>query len=410
MRFLYFHQHFATPRGSGGTRSYAFARELVRRGHHVTLVCGRGGRGELDLPRDGTRGWRRGWIDGIEVVALPVEYSNHMGLARRLWAFLRFAVASLWVAVTEECDVVFATSTPLTAALPGVAARWLRGRRFVFEVRDLWPELPRAMGLRNPILISGMWLLEGLAYRSAHACIGLAPGIVEGIRRRSPRGRRIAMIPNGCDLDIFAPAGEAKCAIPGIPPGSFVAGFAGAHGLANGLDAVLDCARELRRRGEDRIRIVLVGDGSEKARLVGRARSEGLDHVHFLDPVPKTQLAGMLASMDCGLMVLANIPAFYQGTSPNKFFDYIASGIPVVINYPGWIADLVTTAPAGLAVEPGDAGAMADALQRLAQGDGVEAMRRGAMALAAERFSRDRLAGEFAAFVVGVGAGGDGQA
>jgi len=396
LRLLYFHQHFTTPDGSSGTRSYEFAKALIAKGHQVTMVCGRSDRSGLGLPFDASRGWFRGDIDGIDVIALPLAYSNSDGVARRLLTFLRFALKSVVIALRHDYDLVFATSTPLTAAIPGIFARWFRRKPFVFEVRDLWPELPRAMGMRNPVLLGGMWALEGIAYRSSVACIGLAPGIVEGIARRSAKDHPIALVPNGCDLDLFHPRLRSTLDIPGVAPGDFVAGFTGAHGKANGLDAVLDAAAELGRRGDAKVKILLLGDGSEKPRLMERARREGLGNVIFHPPVPKRRLAGLTASLGCGLMVLDNIPAFYRGTSPNKFFDYIASGIPVVNNYPGWLAGMIEDADCGVAAPPADACALADALQRLAaSGEDCARMGRNARSLAESRFNREVLAAKF---------------
>lgn len=214
MRVLYFHQHFATPAGSAGTRSYEFARALLARGHRVTMVCGAHAQSGLDLPFDAQRGWHRGEVDGIDVLSLPLPYANRDGVARRTATFLRFAAASAELALTLEADLVFATSTPLTAALPGLVAQAGRGLPFVFEVRDLWPELPRALGLRNPFLLGGMSALELAAYRAADTVIGLSPGIVAGIRRRASPRQRVVMIPNGADLETFHPsafAGPAPC-------------------------------------------------------------------------------------------------------------------------------------------------------------------------------------------------------
>ena len=162
MRLLYFHQHFATPRGATGTRSYEFARALIARGHTVTMVCGAHAQSGLELPYDRVQGWHRGPVDGIDVISLPLGYANRDPLFRRGWTFVRFALRSARLALTLEADLVFATSTPITAVIPGLAAKWLRGLPFVFEVRDLWPELPRALGLRNPFLLGGMSLLEFL--------------------------------------------------------------------------------------------------------------------------------------------------------------------------------------------------------------------------------------------------------
>lgn len=397
MRILYFHQHFATPQGAAGTRSYEFARALVARGHAVTMVCGAHAQSGLQLAWDPVARWSRGTVDSIDVISLPLAYSNRDGLARRGYTFAWFAARSLRLALTETYDVAFATSTPLTAALPGLAARWLRGKPFVFEVRDLWPELPRALGVRNPWLLGAMSLLEWAAYRGADACVGLSPGIVAGIRRRAPRGRAVALIPNGSDLELFHPRLRAPLALPGLASGDFVAGFTGAHGPANGLDALLEVAQELRRRGDTRIKLVFIGDGKEKDRLQAAAQAAGLDNCRFFDPVAKHRLGAITASLDCGLMVLKDVPAFYDGTSPNKFFDYAAAGIPIVNNYPGWLATLISETGAGVVVPPRDPVAFADALQALAA-DPDRCRRAGsaARALAEERFARADLAARFA--------------
>lgn len=393
MKVLYFHQHFSTPRGAVATRSYEMARRLLARGHQVTVVCGSYAPGKTGLTGPFVRGCRRGVVDGIEVVEFDISYSNSDSFPRRVVKFLVFAVRSISVALRERYDLVFATSTPLTAGIPGICARWVRGKPFVFEVRDLWPELPREMGvIRNPLVLLAMSLLEWLCYHSAHRLIGLAPGIVEGIIRRGVRPERVALIPNGCDLHIFASSTQPWRPVQ-VPNDALMAVYAGTHGIANGLNAVLDAAAELKRRGRDDICLVLVGEGMLKPALQARAEREKLHNVIFLDPVEKTRLAGLLAGADLGLQILANVPAFYNGTSPNKFFDYIAAGLPVLINYPGWVADLIAEADCGFVVPPDDPGAFADALEQAAD-DRAALKRKGANArkLAEERFSRDKLA------------------
>jgi glycosyltransferase involved in cell wall biosynthesis len=243
-----------------------------------------------------------------------------------------------------------------------------------------------------------MSLLEFLGYRSAEACIGLSPGIVEGIRARAAERLPVAMIPNGCDLELFHPSKRSKLTLPGLGPDDFVAGFTGAHGVANGLDALLAVAGELKRRGDTRVKLVFIGDGKEKERLAVRATELGLTNCLFFPPMPKAELGAITASLDCGLMVLRDIPAFYRGTSPNKFFDYLAAGIPVVNNYPGWLAGLITEHRCGLVVPPGNPVAFADALQRLAaNADERRAMGAAARALGEKEFARPLLAARFSA-------------
>lgn len=396
MRVLYFHQHFSTPRGSAGIRSYEMARRLLARGHQVTMVCGSYGGGETGLVQPFVRGCRRGRADGIDVIEFDLKYSNSDGFLKRALTFARFALRSSALVFSEQYDLLFATTTPLTAGIPGIFARWLRRKRFVFEVRDLWPELPRAMGvIRNPLVLAAMSLLEWASYRSAHRLIGLSPGIMEGIVARGVPRDRVTLVPNGCDFDIFA-TDATPWRPEGVDAGDLLAVFAGTHGVANGLDAVLDAAAELKRRGRGDIKLLLIGQGLLKPDLEARAGREGLDNVLFHEPVDKARLAGLMAATDLGLQILANVPAFYYGTSPNKFFDYLAAGLPVLNNYPGWLAELIAQYRCGLAVPPDDFRAFADALE-LAADDRIalRAMGERGRELARRQFERSLLADQW---------------
>jgi glycosyltransferase involved in cell wall biosynthesis len=391
MKVLYFHQYFSTPRGAGGTRSYEMARRLVGRGHEVTMVCGSSGSGDTGLAGEFIHGKRGGIVDGIKVIEFDLPYSNYDGFLKRSLTFIRFALRSILIAVTEKCDLVFATSTPLTTGIPGIAARVFRQKPFVFEVRDLWPELPKEMGvIRNPLVLGAMDLLEWLSYHCAKGCIGLSPGIVDGIKRRGIASENVIMIPNGCDLELFRVKESSRTRK------EFKAIFTGAHGIANGLDAVLDAAEELKKRGRKDIRLLFIGDGRLKPALKERAVSEELDNCLFLDPIPKNKMPDLLLQVDVGMMILANVPAFYYGTSPNKFFDYIASGLPVINNYPGWLAGMITENKCGIAVPPEDPAAFADALEYMAEHpEEVAEMGKNARILAEGSFDRIQLAERF---------------
>lgn len=396
MKILYFHQHFSTPHGSGGTRSYEMAQRLVSSGHEVILVCGSYANGKTGLETEFKNDRREGMVAGIHVIEFNLAYGNKDGLIKRSMTFLKFAMRSVGVALTAPADIVFATTTPLTAGIPGIAAKWLRRKPFVFEVRDLWPELPRQMGvITNPLVLWAMGKLEWASYKSADRLIGLSPGIVEGIARHVSDRSKIAMIPNGCDMDLFG--GDVEPWRPaGVAADDFMAIFTGTHGKANGLGAVIDAAAVLKQRGIGDIKLVLVGDGAEKAMLMARVQAEALqDIVIFHDPVPKTKLTGLMASADLGLQILANIPAFYYGTSPNKFFDYLSAGLPVVTNYPGWVAELVTEHDCGMAVPPDNAEALTDALIEMQKRPRNKLERKNALRLAISTYSRDKLAVAF---------------
>ena len=402
MHVLYCHQHFSTPSGSTGTRSYEMAQRLIACGHSVTMVCGSGQMASSGLVGEPVDGMRRGHVDGINVIELCLPYSNYDGFLKRAWIFYLYAWRSVKLALRLEYDLLFATSTPLTAGIPGIVMKLFRKKPFVFEVRDLWPELPREMGvITNPVILKAMDVLEWLSYHSADACVGLSPGIVRGITRRNIPMSRVTMIPNGCDLELFKPA-QHKGAdnIAGILKDDFVAIFCGAHGIANGLNAVLDAAKVLKERNERNIKLLFIGDGRLKPQLVERARKEHLDNCVFCDPMPKRELTKITAAADAGLMILANVPAFYYGTSPNKFFDYIASGLPVLNNYPGWLAEIIGKNDCGIAVPPADPNAFADALVTMRDHpDRRSRMGRNARTLAESDFNREKLAAQFVGFL-----------
>ncbi|WP_299452780.1 glycosyltransferase family 4 protein [uncultured Pigmentiphaga sp.] len=397
MKVLYFHQHFSTPQGATGIRSYEMARRLIERGHEVCMVCGSYKGGTTGLTGPFVQGKRRGTIQpGFEVVEFDLSYGNADGFLKRTLTFLRFALHSIKLALSENYDLVFATTTPLTAGIPGIFARWLRRKPFVFEVRDLWPELPRAMGvIRNPFILWAMSMLEWLSYKSAHRLIGLSPGIVDGIARRGIPRAKITLIPNGCDIDIFH-GSSAPWRPACILNTDLLALFAGTHGKANGLNAVLDAAVELQKRGRTDIKILLVGQGALKDSLVEKAKNMDLTNVVFHEPMSKSRLANLMASADVGLQILANVPAFYYGTSPNKFFDYLAAGLPVLNNYPGWLADLITEHECGFVVSPDNPQEFADALEWAAD-NRDELLRKGrrALALAKAQFDRKSLSNLF---------------
>jgi glycosyltransferase involved in cell wall biosynthesis len=402
MRILYVHQHFCTPQGSTGIRSYQMAKRLVARGHSVLMVCGAEARAATGLSGPFTHGVRRGYVDGIEVLEFDLDYSNDHNFLKRTSTFFRYAWRSSLIALREPYDLLFATSTPLTTGITGLVGKMLRRKPFVFEVRDLWPEIPRALGvIRNPAALSMMSVLEWCSYRAADRLIGLSPGIVEGIARRGRAREHIALIPNGCDLDIFD--SESQPWRPdGVAEADLMAVFSGAHGIANGLETAIDAAEDLQRRGRTDIKIVLIGSGMQKPALQQRAARLGLRNVIFLSSVNKHQLAGLFRAADIGLQVLANVPAFYYGTSPNKFFDYLAAGLPVLVNYPGWVAQLVTQNDCGYAVDGDRPDQFAAALVHGAD-HRSELAEKGARArtLARSQFERNALAEKFVEWIEG---------
>lgn len=209
-----------------------------------------------------------------------------------------------------------------------------------------------------------------------------------------------ALVPNGCDVELFDSVAPDRF-LPGVSDDDFLVVYSGTHGMANNLGAVLDVAAELRSRGNEHIKIALIGDGMQKPDLAARVSEEGLSNVLMFDPIPKKQLVALLKSADVGLQVLDNVPAFYRGTSPNKFFDYLSAGLAVVCNYPGWVSDIIDESHCGLAVDPENPAVFADALARLAEDTDFK-QRCGANArkVAESQFNREELAVNWREFVL----------
>ena len=398
MRILYFHQYFATRSSTVATRSFELARRFVENGHQVTVVTsaaqlGAASRGPARSPL------LRDTVDGIEVIALNVPYSNYFSYPRRLAAFALFtAGASLAGPLLPRPDVVLATSTPLTIGIPGLLTARLRRVPFVFELRDLWPEVPIAMGaLRSAPLIAAARGLERLLYRGARRVIVLSEASRDALLDQGVPADKLVFVPNASDLDLFSPdrADERFRERHGLT-GKFVALYAGAMGRANGLEQLLEAATALQAAGNDEVAIVAVGDGGRRPWLEESVRARGLRNLLLLPPMPKHELAGVLGAVDVGLTLFAPDPVF-ETNSPNKFFDSLAAGRPVVVNLDGWLRRVVEQGRAGVYVPAGDGPALAAALAALADEPAlVRRMGANARLLAERDFDRDTLAARLA--------------
>ncbi|MHB8761882.1 MAG: glycosyltransferase family 4 protein [Coriobacteriia bacterium] len=399
MRILYIYQFFATPESSLGlTRSYEFARALVDAGHEVTMLTSASNLSD-EFRRDFVT---RGTVDGIDVRSVRVGYSNYMSHVRRIMSFAAFMLSSVWVALrVPRPDVVVASSTPITVALPGLAVARLRRVPFVFEVQDLWPEAAIQMGAitRHGPIATIAKRLERAAYRTASAVVPVSPGMAAGVVAEGTAPSRIHMIPNFSDLDRFRPGPKDDAILEryGLA-GKFVVGYTGALGPSNAVhEQVPEAARVLAQRGRRDIVFVIAGDGKSLPDL--QRATDGLDNVMLLGRVPKVEVPSLTRTADV-LMALFGDKPILATNSPNKFFDALASGRPVIVNQPGWTRELVEESGAGLYVPVGDGAALADAIEALAD-DPVRtaAMGRAARELAEERFGRDLQAGRMVALL-----------
>jgi glycosyltransferase involved in cell wall biosynthesis len=306
-------------------------------------------------------------------------------------SFLSFMLSSFAAGLrVGPVDLVWGTSPPIFQGFSAWSLARLKRAAFLFEVRDLWPLFAVAVGvLKSRSLIRLAEGVERWLYHRADVVVVNSPGFVDHVRSRGARS--VELVPNGVDVTMFDPAATgARFRSDHSLEGKYLVVYAGAHGISNDLGVVLDAARRLRDR-ED-ILFVLIGDGKEKPSLQARARQEGLSQVRFLPPVPKREMAEVLAAADACIAILKPLDA-YKTTYPNKVFDYMAAARPVILAIDGAIRDVVETAGAGLFVPPGDAEAMAGAVQWLADHrEEGRAMGRAGRKHAEENFHRSLLA------------------
>jgi len=398
VRIFYIHQYFASRRGRTGTRSYEFGRYLTGKGHHVTMITS--GVANEEFPVAETQSHSEHEVDGIRVVSVAAGYNDpHVGTAtagwRRMLKFYEFAQTASRVGKSlDKPDVVFATHTPLTVGLAGKALARHFGAPFVFEVRDLWPEaLVNVGALRNPLAIWWLRRMAGKLYRAADHVVALSPGMKEGILRTGVPDVKVTVIPNASDLDLFRPDLDGSASRERLGLGSrFAAVYFGAMGMANGLEYAIEAARLLAERGRDDIVLVLHGSGGKRRELEDLAQQYRLKNVVFSDLVPdKAEVARIVAGCDVCMTIYR--AAKEHTWSPNKMFDALAAGKPVLINVPGWLGETIERNQCGRSLDPHRPEALAETLEELS-GDPERCRRMGAnaRALAEREFDRRILA------------------
>ena len=398
MHILYLHQYFATRKGMTGTRSYEFARYLVRKGHRVTIMTS--GLANREFPVPENKQYAEYETEGIDIIAIAAAYNDpqvgtDMSGMQRMFKFYQFAWSACRTGKSLLApDVVFATHTPLTIGLAGNILGQYFKVPFVFEVRDLWPDALVNIGaMKNPLAI---WWLERMAkkiYTGAKHIVALSPGMKKGIIRSGVSADKVTVIPNASDLDLFSPDidGSAERLRLGLGD-KFAAIYFGAMGLANGLDYVIEAARISTERGNNKIIFVLHGSGGKRADLEKMAREYELTNVIFSNLVPdKEQVARIVAGCDVCLTIYR--AAKEHTWSPNKMFDALAAGKPVLINVPGWLGETIDSNNCGRCIDAKRPQMLVDAMEELAADPELcRKMGKNARELAEREFDRTKLA------------------
>jgi glycosyltransferase involved in cell wall biosynthesis len=394
MHILLIHQAFAALDEPGGTRHIEMARVLVEKGHQVTIIT------SPVSYLTGKARFSNRWkaveqpFPGIKILRVYTYPALHRSFFHRVLGFFSFMFSSFFVGLSVTgVDVIWGTSPPIFQGWTAWLLARLKGVPFLFEVRDLWPAFAIAVGvLRQKTLILLSRWLESFLYRHADVLVVNSPGFIEHVKKHG--AKNVFLVENGVDPAMFVSptGGKAFRQQHGLEDNCVIL-YAGAHGISNDLEVVLEAANLTMH--EPALKFVFVGDGKEKPNLLQMAAELHLTNVLFLPSMPKAEMAEVIAGADACLAILKPIE-MYKTTYPNKVFDYMAAGRPVLLAIDGVIREVVEKADAGIFVEPGDPSSLANAALRIMTNPG-EARQFGinGRLYVAENYHRGKLTGKF---------------
>lgn len=346
MKILYIHQYFVLPQEPGGTRSYWISKELVRRGHEVVMVTGT----NKNHPEAEDI-----YVDGIHVIYVKNAYSNYMSSLERIKSFMRFVWKAIKVSRKQKnIDVVFATSTPLTVGMVALWLKFTKRWKYVFEVRDLWPEaLIQEGGINNGFIKWGLRLLEKWSYKFSSHVIALSPGMRDGVLKVGTPEEKCTMIPNMSKPDKFYPH-EPNLEIAkkyGVDMSKFNVIHFGSMGICNGLGYIVEAAKLAQNQGHNELNFVFLGDGATKPMLEDMVARHQLKNVQLLGNHGMDVVSEIVNCCDASITSFSNIPILATN-SPNKLFDSLSAGKPIIVNSAGWTKDMVENDECGFYVSP----------------------------------------------------------
>lgn len=385
MKVLILHQFFNTPQTGGALRSYYLAKALVERGI-TPIVLTTHNQSVIKIASE----------DGIEAHYLPVTYNNRFGFFKRIYSFLQFVLHTVnYAGRFKDAQVCYAISTPLTT---GIAALWIKFRYnipFHFEVGDLWPEAPIQLGIiKNPLLKFILYALEKMIYRHATSVVALSPSIKDVIAKKLT-AKTIHVIPNMADTEFYKPeAKDVSLEKKYDQENKFVVAYIGTLGIANGLDALIDYAR-VSQKSDLPIQFILCGEGAERERLQKLVLQLKLSNLTILPFQNRDGVREVMNVTDAMLVCFKNLPVLETG-SPNKFFDGLAAGKLMILNFKGWLKDEVEKNSCGVFVDSHDPETFITKLKPfITNRDLLSAYQGNARKLAEEKYSRKLLGDKF---------------
>lgn len=342
MKIIYLHQYYNKPEEGGGTRSYWIIEEMLKKGISVTLITSKN-----------STGFKPYYVESknnLKIYYINNSYNNEYGFLRRAISFFIFSFISSLICLFErKHDLVFATSTPLTIAIPALFTKIFKKTDFIFEVRDLWPEAPIELGyLKNPFLIFILKKLEKIIYDASKIIITLSPGMYLGVLNKVKIKSKVHMIPNMAKIDIFYPriANYNFANKYSLNLNSLNVVYFGAIGVSNGIKNLFPLFIELKERKVN-INFHFIGEGSEKKTLINFINEFKIKNVVTYEKMSLYDVSEFVNLCDMSLVTFDNFPIL-DTNSPNKLFDSLSAGLAIIVNSNGWTKDLVINKNIGI--------------------------------------------------------------
>jgi colanic acid biosynthesis glycosyl transferase WcaI len=399
MRILYLSQYFPPEPGAPAARVSELSKAWVEAGHDVTVLTAMPNHPTGVVPPEyqGKAFLRENW-HGVDVCRTWIYAAANKGFAKRSLAYASYSVSASMLAQwrVPEPDIVLATSPQLLCGVAGAAVSATKRKPFVLEIRDLWPESIVAVGAlpRQHPVIKGLEVVEKSLYRAANHVVVVTDAFKENLESRGVPSSKLSVIKNGVDLGRFKPS-DRNTALRAKLGWSekFVCAYVGTHGMAHGLDAVLDTAKELLV--DDRVRFLFVGEGAERIRLQKRIDDEGIANAKMLGVLPRDAMNEVYATADLCLVPLRKTELFTT-VIPSKIFEIFAMARPVLLSVDGEARAIVERAEGGRFVPPEDVAQMADGI-RYYVNQPEEAARAGLRGegFVRREFDRSRLAADY---------------
>lgn len=384
MKILYFYQYFATSKGSWGTRVHEFTREWVKKGHQVTVVTSVYSKSDIFS----TKFIDIQYYDGVKVIIINVRIDNRQTFLKRIFSFLAYSVLSCWYALTYSTEVVIASSGPITVGFPGLMSKFFRGRKLVFESRDLWPDGAIELGIiKNPIMIKVARWFERFCYRSSDLIVALSIGMEEKIRLKSPKSSVIT-VTNAANIPLFSTPQPFPSFLE-ISPKSYAI-YTGNIGEVNNSRWLLEASKILQKKNSY-LKILIIGEGQQREWIDQEIEDHQLTNLLRWPLMPKENLVPLVQNALVSLVPLKGTPVL-DTSSPNKFFESLSAGVPVVQNTQGWMKDFLVQHQIGFTLSPNDPEALADLLISLASDpEELSEMKERALKISKVEFDKNRL-------------------